>query len=271
MRALLASIILLLASQTLAAPKFESAQAYPGETYEQARARHARKNPGFYDEIEAASSGSAYAYKQNVSPHIDFSVLPLWVHGADKLEKAFQRVRDARIYTDANNRKRRATWLYPIDGCYTRAAHDRRGFERLGYKPPGKVFAFGTWATLRAKTPFAPNGKAWWGFHTAAAYRLGNRAIVLDAAIDPNRLLPFEEWVALIAPDPSKISVSVCDSNAYAPSQTCRGGSNQQDYWAKDQLSNYLDDEWRNLVDLGYDPNRLLGDFPPWKTRKTQR
>lgn len=249
-------------------PRFESAQAFPGETYEEARARHAKETPNFFDDTlsTATSGGSAYSYKTSFALSMDVSVLPKWIAGAEKLEQAYQRARDEKLYYDRNhpNLKRRATWLYPIDGCYIRASHMARGMERMGYVRPGKVFAFGTWATLRAKTPYAPNGKAWWSFHTAAAYRLGDRAMVLDPAIDPNRILPFEEWVGLIAPDPSKIQVAICDTNAYTPGQTCRGGKNTADYYAKSQMEDYLDDEWRNLVDLGYDPFKLLGDNPPW-------
>lgn len=271
--------LLFVSSQSFASPRFESAQAYPGETYEQAQkrheARHKRERPNFFedvpqrpnDDVSRATSGSAYGHKQNFHVNIDVSLLPEWKTGAAKLEEAFQKIRDVRLYTDRSHTqfKRRATWLYPINGCYTRAAHMARGLERLVRLKPGKVFAFGTWATLRAKTPYAPNGKAWWSFHTAAAYRLGNRAMVLDPAVDPNRILPFEEWVGLIAPDPSKISVSICDGNAYSPSQTCVGGSNKQDYWAVDSLEGDLDDEWNSLVNLGLNPTKLLGDFPPWK------
>ena len=275
MRALFLLALLSLGTKSYAAPRFESAQAYPGETYDQAQARHAKEQPQFFedqpphptDDVSHATSTSAYGHKQNFSMNIDVSTLPEWTLGAAKLEEAFQKVRDVKIYTDLSHThfKRRATWLYPVDGCYTRAAHMARGLERLKFIKPGKVFAFGTWATLRAKTPYAPNGKAWWSFHTAAAYRLGNRAMVLDPSIDPTRILPFEEWVGLIAPDASKISVSICDGNAYSPSQTCIGGSNKQDYWAVDSLTGYLDDEWSNLVNLGHDPVKLLGESPPWR------
>lgn len=265
MRAFILLALLTISSPIYAAPRFESAQAFPGETYEQAQLRHASGRSNFL-----SASGSAYNHKQNFSTNLDVSILPQWNFGAARLEETFQKVRDVRIYTDPDQShfKRRATWLYPVDGCYTRAAHMARGFERLKFVKPGKVFAFGTWATLRVKTPYAPNGKAWWSFHTAAAYRLGNRAMVLDPAIDPNRILPIEEWIGLIAPDPSKITVSICDGNAYAPSQTCIGGSEKQDYWAVSSLEDYLDDEWNNLVRLGHNPVKLLGDSPPWKSAR---
>ena len=268
MRTFLILFIVAFANQSFAAPRFESAQAYPGETYEDAQARHALESPRFFeDDIGTSANGSAYAYKQNFSASVDVSLLPRWIAGAAKLEELFKQVRDEQMYFDSSHKhfKRRALWLYPVDGCYTRAAHVARSFERRGYVKPGKVFAFGTWATLRARTPYAPNGKAWWSFHTAAAYRLGDRAIVLDPSIDPNRLLPFEEWVGLIAPDTTKVTVAICDTNAYAPSQTCRGGSSKQDYWAKGQLEDYLDDEWANLLNLKMDPVKLLGASPPWK------
>lgn len=279
MRALIFLALLSFGLQTQATPRFESAQALPGETYEQAQARHSQVRPQFFedqperpsDELGSATGGSAYGSRQNFSVTIDMSALPQWTHGAAKLEEAFQKVRDVRIYVDDSNKnfKRRATWLYPVDGCYARASHMARGFERLGFVKAGKVFAFGTWATLRAKTPYAPNGKAWWSFHTAAAYRLGNRAMVLDPSVDPTRILPFEEWIGLIGPSPAKLTVSICDGNAYAPSQTCVGGTNKQDYWAVSQLKDYLDDEWSNLVNLGFDPVKLLGESPPWKKALT--
>lgn len=219
----------------------------------------------------STQQNSAYTYKQPFSMNVNVSLLPEWKAGAAKLEQIFEQVRDERLYTDPVHPqfKRRAIWLYPVDGCYIRAAHMARGFERRGFVRAGKVFAFGTWATLRARTKFAPTGAAWWTFHTAAAYRIGNRAFVLDPAIDPTRVLPFEEWIGLVAPDPSKIQVAICDANAYTPEQSCRGGSNSADFYLKDQMEELLDDEWNNLADLGFDPSSLLGDEPPWNNAFT--
>ncbi len=247
----------------------ESAQAFPGETFAQAQARH-NLSRGLFQSGGSSSramtaSDSAYSYQQNFSLNMDLSALPKWTAGAAKLEAAFKRARNVRAYTDSVGRKRRATWLYPQDGCYARAAHDSREFESMGYPKPGKMFIFGTWATLRAKTPFSPSGRVWWGYHTVAAYRLGDRAIVLDAAVDPNRLLPIEEWVGLLAPDPRKITIAVCDENAYGPSDTCLGGIPVHQASAKEHLTGYFDKEWSNVLELGLQPQNLLGDLPPWK------
>lgn len=256
------------ASESFASTYPESAQAFPGETFEQAQARHSQSR-GFIEVRNYSralnANGSAYAYRQNFSGKMNLSVLPKWTAGAAKLEQAFKRARDTQSYTDLSGRKRRATWLYPQDGCYGRAAHDSRVLEKMGYPRPGKMFIFGTWATLRAKTPFAASGRVWWGYHTVAAYRLGDRAIIFDAAVDPSRLLPIEEWVGLLAPDPSKITIAVCDQNAYGPSDTCIGGTPVHEASAISHLTGYFDDEWSNVLGLNLDPFRLLGDGPPWK------
>lgn len=254
-------------------PHIDSAQAFPGETYEQAKARHRQVRELYelpsYSNSETSrallETGSAESYKQPFKAGIDVSILPRWTAGAAKFEEAFKRSRNLQLYTDEQGRKRRATWFYPQDGCYARAEHDSRVFEMMGFPRPGKVFIFGTWATLRAKTPYSSSGKVWWSYHTVSAYRLGNRAIIMDAALDPNRLLPIEEWVGLLAPDPNKITVAVCDSNAYAPSSTCIGGLQVHDQSARNHLTDYFDEEWSNLLELGLSPQKLLGAAPPWK------
>lgn len=121
---------------------------------------------------------------------------------------------------------RRTTWLYPDDGCYMRATHAAQSFERAQKIRPGKVFAFGN---LKYKTIYSKRGAVYWWYHVAAAFRIGDQAIVIDPAVELAHPLSLEEWMKRIAPKVGKSKVAVCDTYAYTPRSSCVGGSQKQE------------------------------------------
>lgn len=194
---------------------------------------------------------------------LDISTLPEWTMGEETLTQALHHVRDERMYVDDSRPDflRRALWLYPYNACFVRAAHIAQGMERLGLLRPGKVFVFGD---LRLKTPYDKRGRVLWSYHVAAAYRVGNRVVILDAAIDHMKPIPLEVWLAAITDDITKVKVSVCDTFSYSPINPCQGGLKRQERSTVNHLKSYLPDEWRRLQNLNMDPVKLLGTEPPW-------
>jgi hypothetical protein len=77
------------------------------------------------------------------------------------LQVSFEKVREERFFTDEFTRNRRATWLYPDDGCFVRAtvADDMIG-KLSPANPTAKIFAFGN---LQVQSTNSPSGAVeWW-------------------------------------------------------------------------------------------------------------
>lgn len=243
---------------------FESAVRQPGEDWEQALTKSIQASEApqslLFDSGRSAMSEAEY-YR----PNFDVRSLPEWNGSTSDLQVAFEKVRDERSYTENNrpNFLRRSSWLYPDDGCYTRAAHAVKSFERLGRPQPGKVFAFGR---LRVKTNFAGNGSntVWWSYHVAAGYRIGHRAIVIDPAVDPHQPLFLEDWLSRITKDVSRVRVALCESNTYSPTRLCRGARPVSDKHFLNHQKGFLAKEWTRVRNLKMNPERILGSEPPW-------
>lgn len=197
----------------------------------------------------------------------DVEVIPEWTGSHDELTAAFEHARDARLYRDRErDLDRRATWLYPYDGCASRGAHVARTLESRGYRPPAKLYAFGN---LRAKTPYQRGGTVFWWYHTAPAYRVGADVWVFDPSLEGERPLEVREWLSRMSKAPENVRVAVCDANAFNAQSVCRGGGADQDRDYASNIRSYLRLEWRNVETLGYDPSKLLGDEPPWAVDPT--
>lgn len=201
---------------------------------------------------------------------LDFSSVPQWQQRPlQQLLSVFQYVRDLRFvpWSGHQNFPRRSTWLYPDDGCFARAALVNQNLEKHKFVRPGKLFAFGD---LKVKTPNAPGGSVSWWYHVVPIVRVGQNVFVFDPAIEPDHPLTPKEWFAKMADSPQNLTASVCDSYAYAPSSPCFESDprNASDTNAINDQMNYLDSEWARIQDLGRDPQRELGDSPPWAHRQ---
>lgn len=194
----------------------------------------------------------------------DAKNLPEWKGTLEELQAAFEKARDEAAYpnTASKNFKRRSPWLFPLDGCYAKSSHVAQSIERQGLVRPGKIFTFGH---LRLKTPFDPRGWVYWSYHVGTGYRYGNQIIVLDPSVNYKSIMTFPDWLILTAKHPETIRVKFCDTFAYSPSWACVGGSRQQERATYSHILDLLPSEWNNLKNLHMDPEKLLGDEPPWK------
>lgn len=189
---------------------------------------------------------------------------PAWDSEADLLRR-FRVLRDARVLR-ADDRPafaRRATWLYPDDGCYARAALATKTLiaAEPGVRPPGKIFAFGD---LSVRTANAPGGQVEWWYHVAPVVRVGTQNFVLDPAIEPTRPLTTEEWIARQTPTPESTLVALCGSGTYVPSDRCDLQSDGVEATAVEDERELLGPEWARVLSLGRRPELELGDQPPW-------
>ncbi len=213
----------------------------------------------------ARASWSVRSHAQPYRADLNISQLPEWPYSNRQLLEAFQAARDERVYVQKGYPAfpRRATWLFPYDGCWVRAASAAQSIERLGRIRPGKIFVFGP---LRFRTRFDSKGIVYWWYHVAAAYRIGNEAVVLDPTVDPHNVLTMHDWISRMTKDPRNTKVSVCDTYSYSTGSRCIGGSNRQERWLPGQIQSYMRKERIEVREVGLNPEAVLGDNPPWKT-----
>jgi hypothetical protein len=212
----------------------------------------------------------------------DYSAAPWWPD--DQIKSQFAALRDQQYLTDTHNSDpspRRISWLYPNDGCFSRAEEFDKEAQKAGRTRPYKLWAFGgdCWITadLRVYTDNDPDGVVHWCYHVVPAVRNdANELIVFDPAINPCRPMPYQEWLltmqdSLAFFDPAvnpDYGVAISDSNAYWPSDPVTGGPDltTDPTSTNDQQDTYLNDEWiRQEYQLpGRDAHLVLGDYPPW-------
>jgi hypothetical protein len=242
---------------------FSAARA-PDEDWEPRARLSDSFSDSFSDVHLQARGGSVRASARPYRVDLDISTLPEWPYSNRQLLEAFQAARDERPYVQKGfpGFMRRAAWLYPYDGCWVRASSAAQSIERLGRVRPGKVFVFGR---LRFRTKFDSKGIVYWWYHVAAAYRIGNQAVVLDPTVDPHNVHTLHDWISLMTKDPMKTKVSVCDTYSYSTASRCVGGSPRQERWLAGQTQTYLRRERIEMREVGLDPEQVLGDNPPWK------
>lgn len=189
----------------------------------------------------------------------DLSSLPnpvSWKNNDILLER-FEALRDARLLS---SHSRRATWLYPDDGCYARAAIAIKASFESYYPVPHKVFAFGN---LRVKTSNSPRGVVGWWYHVAPIVEVHDIKYVLDPAIEPTRPLELTEWLSRMG-KPAKMKVSICLSGTYSPGDNCEKETDGLEKRAERAQTHFLTLEWNRLARLGRDAELELGEHPPW-------
>lgn len=179
----------------------------------------------------------------------------------EQLDTAFKMIRDDRFLTWQRRADfpRRASWLYPADGCYIRAGLANQYLDRKQIPAASKIFAFGD---LLVETPYYTTGRASWWYHVAQVVDVNGVNMVLDPAVESQRALTMEEWLARMG-DPKKMKVAICGIGTYLPKSRCKDSAIFG--IAPELLNKTLDQEWDNLADLKFDPDTLLGEAPPWK------
>ena len=185
--------------------------------------------------------------------------------GATDLQKSFEFAREEKFFVDSDSRPRRATWLYPDDGCFVRAVVAANMIEKSFGIKAAKIFAFDN---LTVKTENSPSGEVSWWYHVAAMTKVVDPLTkketfyVYDPAISPRAPMEVRQWLqAMHAPN---AEIAICASEAYDPDSDCATGTAAALGRAKNEGQWYLPSEWYRLKDLGRDPSRELGDNPPW-------
>ncbi len=157
---------------------------------------------------------------------------------------------------------RRLSWLYPQDGCWIRAALMKQLSIKWKQGAPHKLFIFGN---LKVNTANAPGGSVSWWYHVVPLVRDdAGQPMVLDPAINSAKPLPIKEWILTQVPELEKAEYSLCSPETYNPSSQCLEPAANEDKLAPSEIETYLESEWQNLTELGRDPEKELGDLPPW-------
>jgi hypothetical protein len=233
-----------------------SAARFSGESFEEAATRH-------HAGLSSGRQGdTAYDLRVPLAA-LDPALIPQWSSRA-AVDRAFTQIREARfVFSDDQPAfARRSSWLYPDDGCFARAALAADNLKRWGFEPVAKIFAFGD---LEVHTANSPEGHVEWWYHIAPIVRLGADLFVLDPAIDPAAPLTLRAWLASQTNDVNKLTVAVCNAQAYDPDTACREATDAESAGAVSDQRGYLRSEWARQVALGRDPTAVLGESPVWR------
>ncbi len=255
----------LLLSSSLAFAHLSPARGI-NETYEQARHRSLWNSALTPNLTQQPPS-------QNVVRHVSVERAKVALHSLDTstipelasyeiLETEFRYVRDTRfLKTSDANFPRRLSWLYPDDGCYARAEVSKRKLVEHQMPAPKKIFVFGN---LHAYTSNTFSGSVSWWYHVAVTYRVGTEVYVFDASIDPKRPMTLAEWNLAVGGAQTSVQYSVCAPNAYDPGSDCDSPREVNANTLMSEQNSFLRPEWDRVKKLNRDPQRELGEFPPW-------
>jgi len=237
-----------------------SAFRLPNESAEQAYRRFLQRN-GLrnknQDPQNPTVSAAAKPYSQ-----LNFNTVPRWPTAQTTLA-AFKKVRDYRFLKDSKHGQmdRRSSWLFPDDGCFARASLMGQNLEKWGAPRPAKLFIFGN---LNVNTSNSPSGSVSWWYHVVPLVMVGQIPVVLDPAIQPGQPMNLKDWILTMVPNVDQAKLSICNSYAYGPSDSCYKATSETDKRALPDQQYYLGYEWDRLLVMKRDPVKELGDSPPW-------
>lgn len=230
-----------------------------------ARAAKERTSSGL---VAAAAAATIYDSRVPVAS-LNFASVPTW-SDADILAQ-FAATRDNRYLTDNQHpgSQRRLSWMYPDDGCFSRAEQVNAQVAQAGKTKPYKLFAMGD---LAPATTNHPDGWVGWGWHVVPVVKnSAGELIVLDAALSPCKPLPWKTWLLMMVSDLNHFNdtaagrgVALGDPNAYYPSSLAQGEPSHAAESVSHQRDTYLGYEYSRAVELGRDPNVVFGSTPPW-------
>lgn len=184
-------------------------------------------------------------------------------HNYFNLQQAYRWIRDLRFLTLEKHPDflRRITWQYPDDGCFTRAEMAIRKLKEDGFSGLKKIFVFGD---LEADTPNSAKGVIYWWFHVAPLVKVNSDYYVIDPSVNPSEILTVRDWLKAMNRDYDSVRLSICHESSYDPHSRCF----EDDYIPAEELNahqtSYLHKEWFRMVELGRNPEIVLGDYPPW-------
>lgn len=240
-----------------------SAHRKAHESYEDARRRHTFSQ-SFTIPNQAADSLGRYVSAERAKrplKNLDITLIPD-VGSYPDLEREFFYVRDTRfINTNDTSFPRRLTWMYPDDGCYARAELAKNELKAHNFPEPKKLFVFGS---LYAPSKNSATGYVQWWYHVAVTYRVGADVYVFDPAIEPLRPLKISEWNRLVGGENSQVQYSICNPNTYDPANDCIQPNPVSGEVSLGEQKQFLGAEWDRLLHLKRNPEKELGDSPPW-------
>lgn len=234
--------------------------------------RSARREPGvsyhaYKSHLKALSESSRFrsATPMDEAKPFGTAVLPAateWPSEAVMLER-FKQFRDHRFVHDSSRPDflRRSTWLYPDDGCFARASLAVLNLHKWSYEAPSKVFVFGD---LQVETKNAPWGSVSWWYHVAPLVEVNGQKYVMDPSIEPKHPLKLAEWLGRMSERPEALEVAVCGSGSYTPDDICAKRTDGIERTALTDQGYFLSAEWYRLEELNRNPERELGEYPPW-------
>ena len=223
----------------------------------------------------ALPSGARSFDQQKTDPSlVDGSCVPEYT-SAD-LEAAFLAIRDRRPLAtgDQPGFARRIPWLFVQSGCEERAMAAAYFLTQWGYQTPyfARVVPKPRAPQLGLATDNDPTGAVRWSSHVAPVVRIADQLMILDPALDHDRPLRLADWLARFS-QPGQIAMALCrDAQkgdacfTAAPTPPEAQPAIAMPYTT---LYDRLDVEWRLQKVLGRDPDRLLGDCPPWRACAT--
>ncbi len=232
-----------------------SQQRFPNETIEQVVKRINKMIPHQMWVRESPFS------KKVLIKNIDFSLAPQIIT-YEELLTMFYLVRDTRFLYEESSPAfgRRISWLYPDDGCFSRAAMTGIKLETEHFIRPAKIFAFGD---LALQTPYSSSGEVYWWYHVAAVVNYMGTIYVLDPALKSDGPMLVDDWYNKMGAEENLTGV-VCNPYTYDPFDYCYKASTKSDAFARRDQSEYLEKEWDRMQSLSFDPMQILGNNPPW-------
>ena len=194
---------------------------------------------------------------------IDQWLIPEWKQNDENFDLSFRQLRDHRfLHTSILSRfPRRISWLYPDEGCFVRAELMERLLEQWGYQTAAKIFAFGD---LKLVTENSPEGFVTWWYHVAIAFRKDNKVYIFDPGMEPRWPLYFEEWASQMSKFPSAVTYAVCEPGTISPFDDCRNPKKRSLSLIEKYQKEFLELEWDRMLYLRKNPNKVLGEEPPW-------
>ncbi|WP_413292168.1 protein-glutamine glutaminase family protein [Bdellovibrio sp. HCB185ZH] len=234
-----------------------SARRQADESFQDAKAR-SRGNV-LFSELDSEFSGSGPESLAKPMSKLNLNEIPALAN-YEELVSHFHFIRDS-YFVKAGYVPRRLTWLFPDDGCYARAELAAEHLIANHSVVPKKVFAFGE---LHAATNNSPNGWVEWWYHVAVILRVGNTAYVLDPAINPRAPLTLAQWNEAIGGNKTAVNYAICSKDSFDPDSACIQPPKVDEEMAQHEQEVFLPEEWNRILELGRDPEKELGNQPPW-------
>ena len=248
----------LMMSFSLAEARGLSAVRAAGESAATARLRVLKKPPSL--NLQVMETGTPEAFAQPLS-EIGIEEIPE-VSSLAELEREFNYLRDTRfLESERTEFPRRITWLFPDDGCYARAEMAAIEIDHHQFLAPRKIFAFGD---LSVNTKNSLSGYVTWWYHVAVAYRFQQQIYVFDPAISPKRPLLLKDWNQQMGGASTEIKYAVCAARTYDPDADCKHPAYASDRDVEEEQKGFFRAEWNRVLKLNRDPEKELGELPPW-------